>query len=167
MPHPIWRFWAKIMTVPGGALKRSKLKAINNHAFRRPRDSCTECHGMPRGTLDGILRSPTALNGNKNIFYDRFGAISWLHDKIINGSFGGILGQFRWCKAPRMHYKKCRTPSEDFGGKYDRAQKRPKTVEIECYKSRFRTSSGPVQCCGISRGDIGWYIEFSHGFEQE
>ena len=59
---------------------------------------------------DGILRNPAALNGDKNNFYDRFGAISLVHHKIINERFDGILGQFRWCEVPGKHYKSCRTP---------------------------------------------------------
>ena len=42
-----------------------------------------------------ILRTPTALKEHKNNFYDLFGVIPWLHDKIINESFGAILGQFK------------------------------------------------------------------------
>ena len=78
--------YVKNMTGLGGDLKRSKLKAIS-HGFRRPRDPSTECRGMPRGDMNGILRTPTNLNGHKNNFYDRFRAIPWVHHKIINGWF--------------------------------------------------------------------------------
>ena len=50
VPYPIVWFSVKNMTMLGGALKWSKLKAIS-HSFRRNRDSCTKCHGMPRGYM--------------------------------------------------------------------------------------------------------------------
>ena len=73
----------------GGQLKQSKLKAI--HTFRRL-TRVPNVVGCLEGTWDGILRTPTTLNGHKTNFYDRFGVIQWLHDKIIDGSFGGISG---------------------------------------------------------------------------
>ena len=108
-PHT--KVFDKNITGSRGALKRSKLKAIS-HSFRRPQDLCTEFHEMPRGTWDGILITSMTLNGQKNSFYDCFGVIPWLHDTIINWSFGGILGQFRWCEPSGTHYKSCRTPYE-------------------------------------------------------
>ena len=35
--------------------KTIKLKAIS-HAFRRPRDPCTECIGMPRGDIGWYIK---------------------------------------------------------------------------------------------------------------
>ena len=66
--------------------------------------------GWLEGTLDGILGTPTALNGNKNYIYDIFRAFPWLHHKIINGWFDGILEYFIWCDEPGMQYKSGGTP---------------------------------------------------------
>ena len=43
------------MTGHRGALKQSKLKAIS-HSFRRPRDLCTECRGIPLGDMGGYIK---------------------------------------------------------------------------------------------------------------
>ena len=84
---------AKNMTGPEGALKRSKLKTIS-HGFRRSWEPCTEFHGMSRGDIGWYIKGFHDLNGHKNSFYDRFGAISWLHLKI-KWWFDGILEPFR------------------------------------------------------------------------
>ena len=93
-------FAEKNMIGPEWALKRSKLKAIV-HAFRCPRTRAPNVVGCLERTWDGILKTPTTLNEHKNNFYDHFGIIPSLHDIILNGLFGGMMGQFRWCEAPR------------------------------------------------------------------
>ena len=94
MTQPIGRFSAKNKIGTGETLKRTKLKAIS-HAFGRPRTPCTEGRGMPRGDMGAYTKDSHGFERHKNDFYDRFGAIPWLHHKIINGLFGGILEQFR------------------------------------------------------------------------
>ena len=70
--------------------------------------------GCLEGTWDGILRTSMTLNKHKDNLYDRFRVIPLVHDRIINWSFGGILGELRWCEKSGMHYKSCRTPYEGF-----------------------------------------------------
>ena len=78
-------------------------------------------------TLDGVFSTSMTLNGHNNNFYDRFGVIPWLHHKIINGWFDGILGKLDGAKHPERFSEK----------KYDQAGMSPKTTKIEGYKSRF------------------------------
>ena len=115
-----------------------------------------------------ILRSPTTLNWNKNSFYVRYGVISWHYDKIINGSFGGILGQFRFYEALGINYMSCRTHRKVLGEKYDRARNRQKRSKLKAIRNTFRRPRDPcTECRGMPRGDIGWYIKVSHVFERE
>ena len=58
------------------------------------------------GTWDGILRTSTTLKRHKNNFYDHFGVISWLHDKIIIGRWVGFWGN----SDGAMRYNLIRTP---------------------------------------------------------
>ena len=49
------KIFGKKMTRPEETLKRSKLKTIS-HAFRRPRDPCTECRKMFRGDIGWYIK---------------------------------------------------------------------------------------------------------------
>ena len=84
-----------------------------------------------------ILRTYTTLNGHKNIFYDSFGDILWLHDKIINGSFRGIMGNSDAAMHLRCIISRAAPRRKVLGGKYNRSRRSPKTVKIEGYKSHF------------------------------
>ena len=128
MPHLIGRFSTKNITGPERTLKRSKIEGYKSR-FYVPGICAPNVVGYLERTLDGILRNSTTLNGHNNNFYDRFEAIPWLHHKIINAWFGGILGQFRWCEAPEMHYKLCHTHRKVFVEKYDRGWRSSKTVQ--------------------------------------
>ena len=149
MSHPIGRFWLKKWSGPEEPLN-AKLKAIS-HAFRRPRDPCTKCRGCLQGTCDGIFRTLTTLNRHKNNFYKRFGVVPCLHEKIINGWFGDILGKSDGAMHPGS-IESCAAPHRN-----DQARRNPKMVKIESYKSHFLTSLELVRRMSWD-GSRGHYI---------
>ena len=118
-------------------------------------------------TFDGVLSTPTTLNGHKNNFYDRFRTLPWLHDKIINGSFGGILGN---SDGEKHHgcILSCVAFQRKFSDeKYDRAQRSPKMIKLKAIGHAFRRLRYPcTECHGMTRADMGLYFKNSHDFER-
>ena len=79
------------------------------------------------GIWEDILRTLTTLNGCKNVFYNRFRVIPWMHHKIINGLIGCILGNLEGAKASGCIIS-CATPDRKvFDEKNDRNRSNPKT----------------------------------------
>ena len=91
LARPVFHFSPRAWPVVRPSTARGQLYTLLDvHGTR-----ASNVVGWLEGTWDGILSTPTALNGIKNNFYDRFGAFPWVHYKIINEWFDVILRQIQ------------------------------------------------------------------------